>query len=85
MKKLSTALFQSSIFNIGAGFDLEPIKRFHHLTNTFIYTNVYIDCEEITAEYCGDGSVDGSEQCDDANNINNDGYRHSHSYPNIDS
>lgn len=51
MKKLSTALFQSSIFNIGAGFDLEPIKRFHHLTNTFIYTNVYIDCEEIKDWY----------------------------------
>jgi hypothetical protein len=51
MKKLSTALFQSSIFNIGAGFDLEPIKRFHHITDTFIYTNVYIDCDEIKDWY----------------------------------
>ena len=51
MKTLSSALFKRSIFNIGAGFDIEIIKRFSHLTDTFIYTNVYLNFTDVRSEY----------------------------------
>ncbi|MFN3589671.1 MAG: hypothetical protein ACK4UP_09825 [Spirosomataceae bacterium] len=51
MKTLSSALFKRSIFNIGAGFDIEIIKRLSHLTDTFIYTNVYLNFTDVRNEY----------------------------------
>lgn len=51
MEKITHQQFQTSLFNIGAGKDINPLLRFAHLTDTFIYTNLYISKEEIQSWY----------------------------------
>ena len=51
MQKINLSLFQKSVFNIGAGKDLNPLIRFAHYTDTFIYTNLFIGFGEINSWY----------------------------------
>ena len=39
--------FRKSLFYIGAGFDWEPLNRFCHLTDTFIYLNICYDKKQV--------------------------------------
>lgn len=43
--------FSRSCLNIGAGYDLQPLMRFAHMTDTFLYTNVYLPQEGIEKWY----------------------------------
>ncbi|MFZ4415008.1 MAG: hypothetical protein ACOYOV_18120, partial [Bacteroidales bacterium] len=40
--KITTEEFSKSFFNIGAGYDIQPLMRFTHVTDTFIYLNLYL-------------------------------------------
>jgi len=51
MEKITSSLFQKSVFNIGAGKDLNPLIRFAHYSDVFIYTNLYLDFDEIFSWY----------------------------------
>lgn len=51
MEKITHHQFQTSLFNIGAGKDTNLLLRFAHLTDSFIYTNLYISKEEIRSWY----------------------------------
>lgn len=51
MKRINSTLFQNSVFNIGAGKDLNPMIRFAHYSDTFIYTNLYLGFEDIFSWY----------------------------------
>lgn len=51
MQKINSTLFQNSVFNIGAGKDLNPMIRFAHYSDTFIYTNLYMGFEDICSWY----------------------------------
>lgn len=51
MQKINSTLFQNSVFNIGAGKDLNPMIRFAHYSDTFIYTNLFLGFEEIFSWY----------------------------------
>lgn len=49
--KITSELFEKSFFYIGAGFDTEPMERFTHITDTFLYANLFIEKEKITKWY----------------------------------
>lgn len=51
MQRINSTLFQNSVFNIGAGKDLNPMIRFAHYSDTFIYTNLYMGFEDIFSWY----------------------------------
>lgn len=51
MQKISRSLFQKSVFNIGAGKDLNPLIRFAHYSDTFIFTNLFLNFGEINSWY----------------------------------
>ncbi|GHB49218.1 hypothetical protein [Mongoliitalea lutea] len=51
MEKITQLQFEKSFFNIGAGKDINPLLRFGHMTDTFIYTNLYLSKEEIETWY----------------------------------
>lgn len=45
--KISSTIFSKSFYYIAPGFDFEPLMRFSHLCDTFIYTNLYLSKEEV--------------------------------------
>ena len=49
--RFSTAEFSKSFFNIGAGYDIQPMLRFTHVTDTFIYCNLYLFKSEVSEWY----------------------------------
>jgi len=49
--KITTKIFEQSFYNIGAGFDIEPLHRFTHLTNTFIYVNLGLKKDKVIEWY----------------------------------
>lgn len=46
--------FKRSFFYIGPGFDVEPLFRFTHVTDMFIYVNLLLGKEEIKTWYDGE-------------------------------
>jgi len=51
MKQLTPSYFEKSLYYIGSGYDIEPLLRFTHLTNTFIYVNLHLSFEKISDWY----------------------------------
>jgi len=51
MTKISTDAFQKSFYYIGCGYDIQPLVRFTHITDTFIYTNLAIPQNQIEDWY----------------------------------
>ena len=43
--------FERSFFYIGPGFDIQPLLRFTHLCDTFLYPNLYLDRRPVEAWY----------------------------------
>lgn len=43
--------FRESYYSIGSGFNLQPLLRFSHLTNDFIYTNLFISKDSMFKWY----------------------------------
>ncbi len=41
--KLDRLTFERSFFYIGPGYDIQPLLRFTHLCDTFLYPNLYLD------------------------------------------
>lgn len=60
MRRITTEMFEKSHFSIGGGFDLEPFKRFTHLTDIFINMNLYINEKKVTEWYDKAFEVDQS-------------------------
>jgi hypothetical protein len=50
-KLISQKLFQRSYYAIGAGKNLMALLKFSHLTQDFIFCNLYLDKEEILSYY----------------------------------
>jgi len=48
---IDTATFERSFFYIGPGFDIQPLLRFSHLSDTFLYPNVFLDRWPVEAWY----------------------------------
>jgi hypothetical protein len=40
---IDTKAFERSFFYIGPGFDIQPLLRFTHVCDTFLYANVFLD------------------------------------------
>lgn len=51
MLKITTEMFEKSYFSIGGGLDIEPFKRFTHVTDTFINMNLYLHWEDVSQWY----------------------------------
>ncbi|MFP7754445.1 hypothetical protein ACLG6S_07295 [Thermodesulfobacteriota bacterium B35] len=51
MEKITPAVFAKSFFYIGPGYDIEPLLRFTHLTDTFMYVNIYLSLREVLRWY----------------------------------
>ncbi len=51
MEKITIKEFERSLYYIGAGYDIEPMLRFTHITDTFIYVNLHLSFEEISDWY----------------------------------
>jgi hypothetical protein len=51
MKKITTTDFENSLYYIGSGYDIEPLLRFTHLTDIFIYVNLHLSFENISDWY----------------------------------
>jgi len=51
MLKITPDVFAKSLYYIGPGYDIEPLLRFTHLTDTFIYTNLFLSLKEVTGWY----------------------------------
>ena len=49
--RLTSADFSKSLFYIGAGYDIEPLLRFTHMTDTFIYVNLFLSRHEVCRWY----------------------------------
>jgi hypothetical protein len=49
--KITSAQFEKSYYAIGPGLDIQPLMRFTHLTDTFIYVNLYISKEMVIKAY----------------------------------
>jgi gamma-glutamylcyclotransferase (GGCT)/AIG2-like uncharacterized protein YtfP len=49
--KITPQVFSSSLFYIGPGYDIEPLLRFTHLTDSFIYVNLYLSRNEVRDWY----------------------------------
>jgi hypothetical protein len=47
MKKITKEEFNSSFFYIAPGLDFEPLMRFSHMCDTFIYANLYYTFDEV--------------------------------------
>ena len=48
---ITDELFCSSFYYIGPGFDIQPLWRFSHLCNTFLFVNLYLNQEEVRKWY----------------------------------
>ena len=44
---ITKEIFNNSFYYIGPGFDFEPLSRFSHLCNTFIYANLWYTKSEV--------------------------------------
>ncbi len=52
MKPLvTTQIFQSSFYYPGPGFDIQPLQRFTHVCENFLYANLFINEQEVSAWY----------------------------------
>ena len=49
--KITSKMFEKSLYNIGAGYDIEPLLRLTHLTGTFIYVNLGLKKEKVVDWY----------------------------------
>jgi hypothetical protein len=49
--KITTDMFRRSLYNIGPGFDLQPMLRFTHVTDVFMYVNLYLWQEDMEDWY----------------------------------
>jgi hypothetical protein len=49
--RITSEIFKKSFYYIGAGFDIQPILRFTHLTDTFLYANLLLPLEEVLEWY----------------------------------
>jgi hypothetical protein len=45
--RISTQDFQNSFFYVGAGKDFEPLLRFSHFTENFLFTNLFLSLHEV--------------------------------------
>jgi hypothetical protein len=45
--RISTQDFQNSFFYVGAGKDFEPLLRFSHFTENFLFTNLFLSLDEV--------------------------------------
>ena len=45
--KITSSLFSESFYYIGPGFDWEPLRRFSHYCQVFLYVNVYYSLKEV--------------------------------------
>ena len=49
--KITSALFAKSYYSIGPGLDIQPLIRLTHITDTFIYANLFLEKEEVVGWY----------------------------------
>ena len=49
--RLTPEIFERSFYYIGPGYDIEPLLRFTHLTDTFLYANLYLEKERVLKWY----------------------------------
>ncbi len=49
--KITASEFSNSFFYIGSGYDLQPLLRFTHICENFIYTNLFIDQNKMEEWY----------------------------------
>lgn len=48
---ITSKLFESSLFYIGPGYDVEPIRRLSHICQDFLYVNLFLDRYEVESWY----------------------------------
>ena len=51
MIKITKEEFENSFYYMGSGLDIQPLIRFTHITNTFIYTNLFMSKSKVENWY----------------------------------
>jgi hypothetical protein len=59
--KITTSLFSQSFYYIGSGFDWEPMRRFSHYCQVFLYVNLYYTLEEVKGKLSSLNASSGLE------------------------